>query len=98
MAGDVAEQVDGTMFRRMHRLSERFDWRMRLEDAIGADTSRIVGGRHLYDQVVIMRNISEVIVMKEPDCIIESRTALRTMFVAGTPADAAGARVRVEVA
>ena len=31
--------------------------------------------------------------MKGRNCVIGSSTALRTMFSAGTPADAAGARV-----
>jgi hypothetical protein len=43
-------------------------------------------------------NISEVIVMIGHILVIGSHTALRTMLIAGTPADAAGARVRVGVA
>ena len=57
-----------------------------IQDMISADTSRIVGGRHLYDQVVMTSNVSEVIVMKGPDGIIESRTGLRTMVSVGTVA------------
>ncbi len=61
--------------------------------AIGAGTSRIAGGRHLYDRVVVASNIPEMIVMIKHIFMSESSTVLRTMLIAGMLADAAPARV-----
>ena len=57
------------------------------------------GGRHLYDRVVVASNIPEMIGMIRHILVIDSRTVLRTMLIAGALADAApAADARVEAA
>ena len=51
-----------------------------------------MGGRHLYDLVVVASNIPEMIVMIRHILMSESRTVLRPMIIAGTLADAVSAR------
>jgi hypothetical protein len=51
------------------------------------------GGRHLYDAVIMVSNIPEMIVMIKHIFMSESSTVLRTMIIAAALADAAGARV-----
>jgi hypothetical protein len=46
----------------------------------------------LYDVVIVVGNILEMIVMIRHILVIDSRTVLRTMLIAGTLADAAPAR------
>jgi hypothetical protein len=51
--------------------------------AIDAETGRIVICKVLYDVVIVVGNISEMIVMIRHILMIDSRTVLRTMFIAG---------------
>jgi hypothetical protein len=64
--------------------------------AIDAETGRIVICKVLYDVVIVVSNISEMIVMIRHILVIDFRTVLRTMFIAGALVDnvpAADARV-----
>jgi hypothetical protein len=64
--------------------------------AIDAETGRIVICKVLYDVVIVVGNILEMIVMIRHILVIDSRTVLRPMLIAGILADAApaaGARV-----
>ena len=67
--------------------------------AIDAETGRIVICKVLYDVVIVVGNILEMIVMIRHILVIDSRTVLRTMLIAGALADAApAAGARVEAA
>ena len=57
------------------------------------------GGRHLYDLVVVANNIPEMIIMIKHILVIESRTVLRTISIAGAlAANVPAADARVEAA
>ncbi len=64
--------------------------------AIDVGAGRIVICKVLYDVVIVAGNISEMLVMIRHILVIDSRTVLQTMLIAGALADAApaaGARV-----
>jgi len=64
--------------------------------AIDVEAGRIVICKVLYDVVIVVGNIAEMIVMIGHVLVIDSRTVLRTMLIAGALAGAtpaAGARV-----
>jgi hypothetical protein len=67
--------------------------------AIDAETGRIVICKVLYDVVIVVGNIPEMIVMIRHILVIDSRTVLRTILIAAALADAApAAPTRVEAA
>jgi len=53
----------------------------------------LLGGRYLYDLVVVASNIPEMIVMIRHILVVGFRTVLRTMLIADMLADAVSARV-----